>query len=150
MDSDISDRIAKLANLCRRQLLDLWKEVYGKPAPGRLRRELLVPFLAYRMQENFYGGLKPTVRSELRRIARGLEKGKGPGLVMRSRTRPGTRLEREWHGQTHEVVVTEHGFEYSGLSFRSLSEIARKITGTRCSGPAFFGLAKIERTASDD
>ena len=127
--------------MCRPKLLELWQKVYGRAAPEGLRRELLVPFLAYRIQENAHGGLKPSTLSELRRIAQSLEKPEGP---TESRSRPriksGTRLIRKWRGETHEVTAAESGFEYHGITYRSLSEIARKITGTRWSGPAFFKL----------
>ena len=145
MDADISDQIAGLNGLSRQQLLDLWRKVYKKPAPQSLRRELLVPFIAYRMQENFYGGLKPAIRADLRSIARGADKPKDHVAIVRPRMRPGTRLHREWRGHTHEVVVTAEGFEYAGAKLRSLSEIARKITGTRWSGPAFFRLGKARQ-----
>ena len=144
MDAEISEQIAKLASLSRSQLLDLWQEVYEKSAPAHLRRELLVPFLGYRMQEKFYGGLSRATRTELRRIARDLEKFRD-AQVIQPKARPGTHLHREWRGQTHEVLITEAGFEYSGSSFASLSEVARKITGTRWSGPAFFGLTAAQK-----
>jgi Protein of unknown function (DUF2924) len=127
--------------LSRQQLLDLWQKAYGRAAPEGLRREQLVPFLAYRIQENAHGGLKPSTLSELRRIARDLEK-PGGSTESRSRTKmkSGTRLIRRWRGEAHEIGATESGFEYRGTTYRSLSEIARKITGTRWSGPAFFKL----------
>lgn len=125
----------------RSELLELWHEVYKKPAPRGIRREILVPFLAYRIQENAYGSLEPAALKELHRIARALAKNltSSNGLV-RPQIKTGTRLFREWHGQTHEVFVTESGYGYRGVGYRSLSEIARKITGTRWSGPSFFGL----------
>jgi hypothetical protein len=141
-----------LRDLSRQQLLELWQEVYGRTAPEGLRREQLVPLLAYRIQENAHGGLKPSTLSELRRIARNLEKPRGS---TESRSRPkiksGTRLIRQWRGEAHEVGTTESGFEYRGTTYRSLSEIARKITGTRWSGPAFFKLngAKAGREQGD-
>jgi hypothetical protein len=141
MRTDISDQVAKLHDLSREQLLDLWLKVYRRAAPDGIRRERMVPFLAYRIQENAYGGLKPSTRSELRRIARSLE---GPAastdLILRPRVKLGTRILRQWRGKTHEVVVTRSGYEYRRACYRSLSEIARKITGTHWSGPAFFGL----------
>ena len=106
-------------------------------------REILVPFLAYRIQENAHGGLKPIALAELRRIARALDKNRmSNGPVVRARIKTGTRLFRQWRGHTHEVFVTESGYEYRRVGYRSLSEIARKITGTRWSGPAFFGLKR--------
>jgi len=143
MAGSISGQVAKLHTLSRQQLLDMWRRLYRRAAPTGIRRELLVPFLAYRIQEEAYGGLKPSTRSELRRIARDL---KNPTESSEQRIRPriraGTRLIREWRGSTHEVVVSEAGFEYHGSSYSSLSKIAREITGTRWSGPAFFGLNK--------
>jgi hypothetical protein len=142
--SNVSQQIAKLPGLSRQHLLNLWRKVYGGAPPG-IRRELMVPFLAYRMQEQIHGELTTATRTELRRIARGLEK---PGGSIESRSRPkikpGTRLIRQWRGEIHEVTVGESGLEYRGTSYRSLSEIARKITGTRWSGPAFFGLNSVK------
>ena len=143
MASQITDQIDKLRTLSRSQLLDLWQKVYDKAAPPGIRREILVPFLAYRIQENAHGGLKPTALAELRRIARALDKNRMPnGPTVRTRIKTGTRLFRQWRGLTHEVFVTDAGYEYRSVCYRSLSEIARKITSTRWSGPAFFGLKK--------
>jgi Protein of unknown function (DUF2924) len=141
MDAGMAGQIAQLRALSRQQLLNMWQKLYDRAAPPGIRRELLVPFLAYRMQEHAYGGLKSSARSELRRIARDLEKSTGSTrLILRPKIKAGTRLLREWRGQTHEVIATESGYEYCGVGYRSLSEIARKVTGTRWSGPAFFGL----------
>jgi hypothetical protein len=141
MDPGIRAQLAQLRSFSRQQLLELWQKLYQKAAPQGIRRELLIPFLAYRIQEKAYGGLKPSTRSELRRIVRELEKSKAsPNLKVRSRAKTGTRIYREWRGETHEVTATGDGYEYRGLAFRSLSQIARKITGVRWSGPAFFRL----------
>jgi len=141
MGPNISKQIAKLPSFSRQQLLDLWQDLHQRPAPRGIRRELMVPFLAYRMQERAYGGLKLSIRSELRRIARDLEKQSGSKeLRIRPRFLPGTRLFRQWRGESHEVVVVDSGYEYRGTNYSSLSKIAREITGTRWSGPAFFGL----------
>ena len=144
MEANISSQINTLRSLSRQQLLELWKKFYGKASPPEIRRELMVPFLAYRMQEKQYGGLKASTRSELRRIARGLEKKPSVELRIRPRIKPGTRLCRRWRGKMHEIFVTESGYEYCGARYQSLSEVARKITGTQWSGPAFFGLKKVK------
>ena len=148
MAESIAGQIAKLHTLPRKQLLEMWQRLYQRSGPTGIRRELLVPFLAYRIQEQAYGGLKPSTRSELRRIARDLEK---PTRANRQRIplriKPGTRLVRQWRGETHEVAITEIGFEYRGLNYSSLSKIACKITGTRWSGPAFFGLNQGKSSA---
>jgi len=141
MDPDIPAQLAQLRSFSRKQLLDLWQRLYEKAASQGIRRELLIPFLAYRIQEKAYGGLKPSTRSELRRIARELEKSKdSPNFKVRSRAKTGTRIYRDWGGVTHEVTVTGDGYEYRGVACRSLSQIARKITGVQWSGPAFFRL----------
>ena len=144
MAPQIPDQIAKLRVLSRSEVLDLWQKLYKKAAPPSIRREIMVPFLAYRIQEIAYGSLRPAAVAELRRIARGIEKnGKSDEPLRRPRIKTGTRLFRQWRGQTHEVFVTESGFEYRGVGYGSLSERACKITGTRWSGPAFFGLKTI-------
>jgi Protein of unknown function (DUF2924) len=142
MGANISSQINTLRSLSRQRLLELWQKLYGKASPPEIRRELMVPFLAYRMQEKQYGGLKASTRSEVRRIARALERKPSVELRIRPRIKPGTRLCRRWRGKMHEIFVTESGYEYCGVSYRSLSQVARKITGTRWSGPAFFGLRK--------
>jgi Protein of unknown function (DUF2924) len=152
MEPDILAQLAQLRSSSRQQLLEIWQKLYQKTAPQGIRRELLIPFLAYRIQEKVYGGLKPTTQSELRRIARALGKSKdSPKLKVRSRSKTGSRIYREWRGETHEVTVTGDGYEYRGLAFRSLSQIASKITGVRWSGPAFFRLnsARTERGHQD-
>ena len=141
MRANISGQIAKLPALSRWQLLDMWQKLYRRTASNGIRRERMVPFLAYRIQENAYGGLKPSTRSEPRRIARSLVRSTASSeLILRPRIKLGTRILRQWRGETHEVVVTSSGYEYRSASYASLSEIARQITGTRWSGPAFFGL----------
>jgi hypothetical protein len=143
MAIDVTRKLAQLRTLSRQELLGLWQELYRKAAPQGMRRELLVPFLAYRIQENAYGGLKPSTRAELRRIARNLDRSKGSAEIRaRTRIKSGTRLIRRWRGETHEIVVADSGYEYRGTTYRSLSKIACEITGTRWSGPAFFGLNK--------
>ena len=141
MGADFAGQIAQLPGLSRQQLLELWQKLYKKAAPLGIRREIMVPLLAYKIQENGYGGLTPIIRSELRRIAQTLERNRSLGAPpVRSKTKSGTRLLRCWRGEMHEVFVAEAGYEYRGSTYHSLSEIARKITGTRWSGPAFFGL----------
>lgn len=144
MPTGIENRLLLLRKMGKAQLLELWKRLYGKAAAPRLRRELMVPFLAYRMQEIQHGGLKSSTRAELRRIARGLERNSSSELLVRPRIKAGTRMFRRWNGEMHEVFATESGYEYRGAGYTSLSAVARKITGTRWSGPAFFGLKNGE------
>jgi hypothetical protein len=141
MVDKVDAQIKELLKLSRMQLLEKWQALYNRAAPKGIRRELLVPLLTYRIQEIAYGGLKPSTLSELRRIAREIEHApRGSEISMRRKIKSGSRLIRHWNGRAHEVLVTDTGFEYSGSSYRSLSQIARNITGTRWSGPLFFGL----------
>jgi hypothetical protein len=150
MDANISAPLAQLPYFSRQKLLDLWQKLFRRAAPPGMRRSLLIPLVAYRLQERAYGGLKSSTRAELRRIARTLEKNSDSvETVVHLRIKPGTHIARQWRGKTHEVAVTEFGFEYGGTNYRSMSQIARKITGTRWSGPAFFGLRR-KATARDD
>ena len=108
-----------------------------------MSRELMIQAIAYRMQEKTFGGLSRAARMKLAAAA-GTERAASARATRANtqhRVKPGTRFLREWQGQTHEVTATVEGrFFYRDRSYRSLSEIAREITGTRWSGPAFFGL----------
>ena len=102
----------------------------------------MVPILAYRIQEKEFGGLSHTARESLREIARSIASEKRPQKEVQERSEKGTRLLRSWHGEVHEVIVTDSGYVYRGSTFSSLSKIAKEITGTQWSGPAFFGTKK--------
>src|SRR5437879_4927126 len=143
MSENVADEISRLPALSRTGLLSLWRELFGQPAHPKLRRDLIVPILAYKLQEKAYGGLKPSTRRRLREIAEGLERDRHAHVHSKPSIKAGTKLLRQWQDQTHEVLVTREGFEYAGRQYRSLSQIARKITGTRWSGPAFFGLKQL-------
>jgi len=142
MEKDISRDIAELPALNKAQLLPIWRKNFDDDPPPKLRKELMVPILAYRIQEKEFGGLSHGARKRLREIAQSLGSGKRPDHDAVSRIRPGTRLIRRWGGEVHEVSVIDAGFEYRGQQYGSLSKIAREITGTRWSGPLFFGTRK--------
>jgi hypothetical protein len=120
----------------------LWIEHFGRPPPFRARTSLLVDCLAYRIQEQAYGGLALATRTRLRKLATDVIDGKKPIVLFHSSIKPGTRLIRAWGGQTHEVQVIDSGFTYRDQRYTNLSEIARVITGSRWSGPLFFGIRK--------
>jgi hypothetical protein len=137
--------IAALGEMTRSQLLGRWRELYDKTAPSGVRREIMIPFLAYRIQENAEGGLSVAAQAMLKSAIRQLKRARSPeGSIPRRRMKVGTRVIRRWKGEIHEVDVTETAYQYRDHEYRSLSEIARKITGTRWSGPAFFGLRKSQ------
>jgi hypothetical protein len=143
MDTNTTDLIAQLFGLSRSQLLGRWQDLYGKAPPIGIRREVMIPFLAYRIQEIAEGGLSAAARAQIKSAARNLESTRNsPNRSTRPIIKTGTRVLRHWGREMHEVSVTESGYEYCGHGYRSLSEIARLITGTRWSGPAFFGLKK--------
>ncbi len=143
MNTKATDPIAELFGLSRDQLLGRWQGLYAKVPPSGIRREIMIPFLAYRIQENAEGGLSAAARAKIKSAARSLECAQNSSSRSpRSRIKPGTRILRRWRREMHEVSVTETGYEYRRHGYRSLSEIARLITGTRWSGPAFFGLKK--------
>ena len=139
---EISELLKTLPGMSKTALCEKWLELFNKTAPKRLRRELMVRILAYKIQENAFGGLSTTTRRRLKQISISLENGNGELQMERRLIKPGTRLIREWRDKTYKVSVTETGFEFQGSRYRSLSEIARLITGTRWSGPLFFGLRK--------
>jgi hypothetical protein len=101
---------------------------------------LLVQAVAYRMQEVARGGLRPEPQRQLLRIAQQFKETGAATIRARPELKPGTRLVREWQGRTYDVLVLDDGFSWQGTRYRSLSAIARKITGTAWSGPLFFGL----------
>ena len=106
-----------------------------------MRRPLLIQALAYRMQEKTLGGLKPATRRLLASVADDATARRTTMHVARERKiKPGTTLLREWHGGQHRLTILEDGVQFGGERYRSLSEVARKITGSRWSGPLFFGL----------
>ncbi len=127
--------LARLPELTRADLCCLWRRHYGcEPIPG-LSASLLALAIAYRMQETVHGGLSGSLQSYLHDAAGG--KQRSPPAA---RPQPGTVLVREWHGKMHEVTVLENGYHYRDVTHRSLTSLARQITGIHRSGPAFFGV----------
>jgi hypothetical protein len=139
---NLDEQLKQLPGEKRTELRAIWQGLFGELPHQKLRREILVPILAYRLQEKALGGLKPSIAKRLRALDENIATGKITTAVTLTQPRPGTRMVREWQGRLHEVAVVDGGFEYSGSRYKSLSEIAREITGTRWSGPAFFGLKK--------
>ena len=134
-----SAKLAELETMSGPDLRQLWSEVTKNSKISGLRRELMIPLLAYKIQERIHGGLPPKVIRGLSKIGESLRSGSKIPTLAHNRFQPGTRLIRHWRGETHEVTLHADGFEYRGEHFSNLSEIARKITGVRRSGPAFFG-----------
>ena len=130
------------------ELKERWRNLYGTEPPSKIHRSLLIPAIAYRMQENALVALKPSIRRHLMRVGRNAADGRQtPGYPSLS-PKPGTVLVRDWGGVTHQVRVLEDGLLFHGKRYKSLSEVARAITGSRWSGPLFFGLKSATRERS--
>ena len=140
-DPKVEAEVEALASDSVGELKEKWQKLYGNPAPKRFSRHLLELAVAYRIQENAYGGLSRQTKELLRRYA---EEIRTTGTLTIAPTTPklkaGTRLVKEWQGNMHVVTAMDDGFVYREERYGSLSEIARKITRVRRSGPAFFGL----------
>jgi hypothetical protein len=136
----IREALARLPTASRAELREDWLKLYRSEPPTRLGRDLLIAAIAYGLQEQVLGGLRPELRRRLRKIAEQVSQGGEPTISTLPCLKPGTRLLREWQGRTHEVLVSDDGFVWQQARYRSLSHIARAITGTRWSGPVFFGL----------
>jgi len=136
----LAARLKALEGLDHVQLRVEWRRLYRVEPPKRIAREFLALGVGWKIQEQVHGGLRATTRRMLAELSKTLER---DGDVTRSRVtrlKPGAKLIREWHGKTHTVIVLEEGFEWRGKHWRSLSVIARTITGMHWSGPRFFGL----------
>ena len=134
MISDVETEVAGLRDLGRAALEARWKALLRSPVPASFTPDLLRRFLAYRLQEHALGGLSRDLRDQL--------VPEQPAKRAARRLRPGNRLVRRWRGRTYVVEATADGLRFEDQTFASLSEIARKITGTRWSGPRFFGLTR--------
>jgi hypothetical protein len=136
----LSIELQKLTALTAKDLKIRYRSLYRSEPPPGLSRSLLLRALAYRLQEAALGGLSRSTRRRLARAASGSTDGPTVTPFPSLRPEPGTVLIREWHGVAYHVTVLDHGVRYGGEHYRSLSQVARLITGTRWSGPAFFGL----------
>jgi hypothetical protein len=146
--TNVLRQIALLQEASTADLKVRWRELFGKEPPP-FSRPYLQDRLAYRIQELAYGGLKPEIVARLEALGERLDGGNIVLRRIRADDRPiaGTRLMREYQGVEHAVTVLPDGFEYQGRPYRSLSAIARAITGTRWNGWTFFGLNRQGRAA---
>ena len=117
-----------------------WRRLYRAHPPKRVARDLLVLGVAWKIQEQAYGGLGAATKRRLADLAKTMERDGDLARSRVARLKPGAKLIREWRGETHTVIVLEDGFEWRGKRRRSLSVIAKLITGAHWSGPRFFGL----------
>lgn len=140
--STLDEELAALPSLDLATLRRRWIKLYGTPAPLTFRRDLLIRAIAYQMQVKVHGGLSAAIKRQLREIAAAARDGSLDGSNLGPRIRPGTRLVRIWQGTTHTVFVHDGHFEWNGERYRSLSTIAKAITGTSWNGWTFFGIKR--------
>ncbi len=143
-DPVVEAELSRLENLHLGQLRALWRERIGI-VPKHQSADLLRRRLAYELQVRAYGGLRPEIRRRLGRLHKAFAANPSHAPHAGQHLKPGTILTREWKGTTHQVIILEEGYEHSGERYQSLSEIAERITRTKWSGPAFFGLRRRRR-----
>jgi hypothetical protein len=141
--TSLATKLNALATMSSAALRAEWRRVYRAPAPA-LSSDLLARGIAYRLQEKESGRLEPALERELVRLAAS-ETRSQPCSPVATSLRPGTTLARTWNGESHRVLVAEDGYQYNNESYASLSRIAHVITGTKWSGPRFFGLGGSAR-----
>ena len=137
----IAQALVELRTSSTTQLREKWRELFATE-PRLYNRKFLESRLAYRIQELAFGGLKPETLKRLEALSRNFSETNPVMRRLRVDQKPiaGTRLVREWRGVEHTVTVTQEGYEFMGAPYKSLSSVARAITGTRWNGWIFFGL----------
>jgi len=143
-----SDDLEAIANLEVGQLRLRWAELFGSEPAPRISRDVLIRGVAFRIQEDTNERLCQARRRQLKRLAEELRAGGSIASLENKSFKTGTKLIREWKGRVHEVLITDAGYVWGGKHYRSLTQIARLITGTGWSGPRFFGLEIESRSAA--
>jgi len=133
-------QLAALSGMDAPELRTEWRRLYRSHPPKLLRRDLLELGVAWKLQERVLGGLSAATKRQLAELARTMATKSDLAKARKVILKPGARIIREWNGEMHEVLVVEDGFRWRGRTWRSLSMIAREMTGTHWSGPRFFGL----------
>ncbi len=133
----IESELSQLSGVSRQDLSNLWFKQFKHPPPKGVKRGLLERAASYKLQSRRHGGLNPRTLRTLFSIASGRDV---KMVVSTPSLNTGTKLVREWHGKTHQVDVTDDGFVWNDKNYKSLSAIAKAITGTKWSGPRFFGV----------
>ena len=135
-------KIRRLADLSLPELRERWKTLFGNPAPLSLRRKFPARAVAYQMQVQVYGGLSSATKRRLREIAEAVRRGNPDAAGISRQIRLGTQMIRQWRDKTHIVTAIAGGFEWNGQTYKSLSAVAKDITGTNWNGYAFFGIKR--------
>jgi len=142
----VRQALRELEEASRGALVAQWRRHYRSEPPRYASVELMRQAIAYAIQERGFGGLPAAAQRELLSIAKGTQ---STATSSKIKIKPGTKLLREWDGNTHEVLVTDKGFVWKGTTYGSLSAVAFAITGAKWSGQRFFGLLKV-RGGQDD
>ena len=136
MPNSTAQRLASLMPLPKAALCGLWKQLFEAPPPGLLRRNLIIPILAYRIQEEAFGSISTTSRRRLRQLARVFDGDTNSVIPSNPGIKPGTRLVRQWRNQVHLVNVEAGGYEHQGVRYKSLSEWRVEPQGPDGQGPS--------------
>ena len=146
-NNSVLRQLAALQPMTLPQLQEKWRDLYGSEPP-QYKKQFLIIKLAYRIQEILHGGLTESTKNHIKQTAKA-DKAKVSGRTNTDSHQkskdvilPGTRFIRHWQDQRYEVIALEKGFEYEGKPFRSLTAVAKEITGTHWNGRVFFGLNK--------
>ena len=131
-DNKLADMIREIDAFDRAECLERWREVFGRPPPKYLSAQFMQRVLIWEMQTGVLGGVPAKTTRRLQKIA--------SGGTVRDSAKPGSHLVREWNGRTYQVEVTGRGYVMDGKTWRSLSAVAKHITGAHWSGPRFFGV----------
>ena len=142
--------IAALTEATLADLKSRWRVLYGTEPPPRISRDLLTRAVAYRIQEKALGGLKPSTRRLLAKVAADASARRPIQVTPAPTLTPGTVLLRDWRGTQHQVIVREHGVEFQGKRYKSLSQVAHRITGSKCSWPPILDQRDCESAGGKD
>ena len=144
----IEHELSRLEELSLGQLRDAWRDRFGAAPPALRTRDIMLRMLAWRIQAEAFGGFDSKTERHLKEIVKGFERDPAYRPKSIRLLSPGVVLTREWKGVLQRVTITKDGFTHLGRQYASLSDVARAITGTRWSGPRFFGLEQKEHRAA--
>lgn len=147
-DPELEAELQRLSKAPIKELRERWRVVFRGEPPPAFGPDLLRRSIAYRLQEQRYGGLSAPVQRHLNSLVKAFAKRPDGHIQLRKRVKSGSILVRLWKGKSYSVTALDDGFAFEGRTYDSLSEIAREITGTRWNGPAFFGLRGPNAQAS--
>ncbi len=139
-ETNMDEKLAQLRGMRKHELLALWQDQFTDPSPMKCSPDLLRWEIGWRIQVRKSGDLSKRTTRRLRALAKSFQSNSNHLPHSVTRLSPGTTLTRKWQETTHTVQVLESGFLHEGVRYKTLSSVARAITGTRWSGPAFFGL----------